>query len=243
MIERYDNAGQSDAQRVLLAEERKRRDNLRRKADQLLARDLTKGKTIFDGNARGRPELALKAAAEKVATGLVDKIYPQLATFSGSFKRADVLKVLQADTLDGLPDSVGPDGLRLFRDHRRPGANWSPTAGRSTPSSHGSRRASSSAKTRTARNSSAISVAHPMAPRLSRSRSCWPERCVAGSPGGLPGGQDHLGHRPAPRADLREPPQVPGSVVPTGGGLRSVADGQRRGQRVAGHHHRRAPRS
>lgn len=115
MIDRYDNAGQSDAQRVLLAEERKRRDNLRRTADRLLARDLTKGKTIFDGTLDDAPELALKAAAEKVVAGLVDKIYPQLATFSGLFKRADVLQVLQADTLDGLPDSVGPDALRLSR--------------------------------------------------------------------------------------------------------------------------------
>lgn len=115
MIERYDNAGQTDAQRVLLAEERKRRDNLRRNADQLLSRDLTKGRTIFDGTVDDAPDLALKAAAEKVVSGLVNKIYPQLVTFSGSFKRADVLQVLQADTLDGLPDSVGPDGLCLFR--------------------------------------------------------------------------------------------------------------------------------
>jgi len=115
MITRYDNPGQSDAQRVLLAEERKRRDNSRRKAEQLLARDVVDGKTIFDGTVSEAPSGDLKAVAMQSVSGLVDKIYPQLGTFEGTYKRSEILEILQADTLDGLPNSVGPNGLGLFR--------------------------------------------------------------------------------------------------------------------------------
>lgn len=115
MISRYDNPGQSDAQRVLLAEERKRRDNARRKVEQLLGRDVTQGKTVFDGTVTDAPGGELKAAAVQVVSGLVDRIYPQLKTFAGTYKKSDVLEILHADTLDGLPTSVGVDGLGLYR--------------------------------------------------------------------------------------------------------------------------------
>ena len=115
MIDRYDNASQSDAQRVLLAEERKRRDRCRKTAEQLLSRDLTTGTTIFDGGTDGAPSGEMRASADRVVSGLLKKIYPNLDLFAGSFKKADVLQILQADSLDGLPESVGPDGLGLFR--------------------------------------------------------------------------------------------------------------------------------
>lgn len=115
MIERYDNPSANDAQKVLLADERKRRDNARRKAEQLIARDVVKGKYVFDGNVHDAPASELKTAAGQVVTGLVEKIYPQLDTFQGTYKKADVLAILQADGLDGLPDAVGPDGLGLFK--------------------------------------------------------------------------------------------------------------------------------
>lgn len=115
MIDRYDNAGQSDAQRVLLAEERKRRDRALKTAEQLLARNITSGTTIFDGNTDDPPSGELRAAADRLVTGLLDKIYPNLDTFAGSYKKAEVLQILQADSLDGLPDHFGPEGLGLFK--------------------------------------------------------------------------------------------------------------------------------
>lgn len=115
MIDRYDNAGQSDAQRVLLAEERKRRDRALKTAEQLLARNITSGTTIFDGNTDDPPSGELRAAADRLITGLLDKIYPNLDTFAGSYKKAEVLQILQADSLDGLPDHFGPEGLGLFK--------------------------------------------------------------------------------------------------------------------------------
>ena len=115
MIDRYDNASQSDAQRVLLAEERKRLDRSRKAAEQLLSRDLTSGTIIFDGGAENAQSGEMRACADRVVSGLLKKIYPNLDLFAGSFKKADVLQILQADSLEGLPESVGPDGLGLFR--------------------------------------------------------------------------------------------------------------------------------
>lgn len=115
MIDRYDNAGQCDAQRVLLAEERKRRDRALKTAEQLLARNITSGTTIFDGNPDDPPSGELRAAADRLVTGLLGKIYPNLDAFAGSYKKAEVLQILQADSLDGLPDHFGPEGLGLFK--------------------------------------------------------------------------------------------------------------------------------
>jgi hypothetical protein len=115
MIDRYDNASQTDALRVLLAEERKRRDRGARAAEQLLARDITSGTTVFDGSAEDAPSGELKPAADRLVTGLLAKIYPNLETFAGTFKKAEVLQILQADTLDGLPEHFGSDGLGLFK--------------------------------------------------------------------------------------------------------------------------------
>jgi len=115
MIERYDNAGQTDPQRGLIAEERKRRDRSLKAAEQLLSRDVTSGKTIFDGNSEDAPSGELRSSATQLVSGLLDKIYPNLDTFAGAFKKAEVLQILQADTLDGLPPHCGPEGLGLFR--------------------------------------------------------------------------------------------------------------------------------
>lgn len=115
MLDRYDNASQNDAQRMLLAEERKRRDRSLKAAEQLLGRDLTVGTTIFDGTTDDAPTGNLRPAADRLVGGLISKIYPQLDAFASTFKRAEVLKILQADSLDGLPDQLGPEGIGVFR--------------------------------------------------------------------------------------------------------------------------------
>lgn len=115
MIERYDNAGQSDAQRVLLAEERKRRDRFAATAEQLLNRDITRGKTVFDGTVEDAPNGDLRPAADRLVVGLLPRIYPSIDTFAGTFSRVEILQILQADSLDGLPERCGPEELGLFK--------------------------------------------------------------------------------------------------------------------------------
>ncbi len=115
MIDRYDNASQTDAHRALLADERKRRDRASSAAAQLLARDITNGITVFDGNVDDAPTGDLRPAADRLVGGLLTKIYPNLSTFACTVKKTEILQVLQADNLDGLPDSFGPEGLGLFK--------------------------------------------------------------------------------------------------------------------------------
>lgn len=115
MIDRHDHAGQNDAVRNLVTEERKRRDRARKAAEQLLERDLAQGTTVFDGNTTEAPTGTLRAAAERLVTELLDKIYPNLDLFAGSYKKAEVLQILQADTLDGIPETFGPEKLGLFK--------------------------------------------------------------------------------------------------------------------------------
>ena len=114
IIDRYDHSSQTDAQRILLAEERKRRDRAMKSAEQLLARDITGGTTVFDGTTDDAPNGELRSSAERLVTSFLDRIYPQLATFAGSFKKSEILKILQADHLDGIPDQFGAEGLGLF---------------------------------------------------------------------------------------------------------------------------------
>ena len=115
MIIRYDNASQTDAQRELLAEERRRRDRHFKTAEVLLTEDVIGGSTVFRGATNQAPPGDLRGSVSRLVTGHLEKIYPQLGAFSGSFKKAEVLQILTADSLDGLPDVAGPEGLRLFR--------------------------------------------------------------------------------------------------------------------------------
>ena len=115
MIERYDNPSQSDAERILLTEERKRQDRMRKSAEQLLYRDVTAGQVVFDGNTDAAPEGNIRSAVEKVIVDLIGKIYPHLGVFGASFKKNEILEILHADSLDGMPEQAGPDGLSLYR--------------------------------------------------------------------------------------------------------------------------------
>ncbi|MFN3256262.1 MAG: BREX system P-loop protein BrxC [Ilumatobacter sp.] len=112
MIERYKNA-QGDAERFLLQEERKRADRGQRRAIQLLSRDITAGTVVFDGSTEAAPDGDLKPAAEKVLSAHLDKIYPRLSEFTATVKRPDAVQVLKADSIAGLPDCCGSEGLAI----------------------------------------------------------------------------------------------------------------------------------
>lgn len=115
MINRHNNASQTDAQRGLLAEERNRRDRTEKTAEHLLARDLTAGTTIFGGVTTEAPPGELRASASRLVSGNLERIYPKLDVFAGSFRKADIFQILQAESLEGIPEIFGNDGLGLFR--------------------------------------------------------------------------------------------------------------------------------
>ncbi|MCQ3808602.1 MAG: BREX system P-loop protein BrxC, partial [Acidimicrobiia bacterium] len=114
MIDRHKN-DQGEAERLLLQEERKRADRHGRTAGQLLARDLTAGTIIFDGTSQEVSDSDLQLGAQKVVAAHLDKIYPRLDEFTATIKRTDPVQVLKADSLAGLPDCCGSDGLSIVK--------------------------------------------------------------------------------------------------------------------------------
>ncbi|MCY3948481.1 MAG: BREX system P-loop protein BrxC, partial [Acidimicrobiaceae bacterium] len=112
MIDRHKN-DQGEAERFLLQEERKRADRHGRTASQLLARDMIGGTVVFGGTSQAAPDGELQPAAQKVITDHLDKIYPRLEEFTAAVKRTDPVQVLKADSLAGLPDCCGADGLNV----------------------------------------------------------------------------------------------------------------------------------
>ncbi len=112
MIDRHKN-DQGEAERFLLQEERKRADRHGRTAGQLLARDLAAGTVVFDGTSQEAPDGELQPVAQKIVTNHLDKIYPRLDEFTATVKRADPVQVLKADSLAGLPDCCGAEGLSV----------------------------------------------------------------------------------------------------------------------------------
>lgn len=112
MIDRHKN-DQGEAERFLLQEERKRADRHGRTAGQLLARDMAAGTAVFDGTTQEAPDGDLPSAAQKVVTTHLGKIYPRLNEFTATVRRTDPVQVLNADSLAGLPDCCGADGLGI----------------------------------------------------------------------------------------------------------------------------------
>ena len=112
MIGRHKN-DQGEAERFLLQEERKRADRHGRTAGQLLARDLVAGTVIFTGTSQEAPDGDLQPVAQKVVASHLDKIYPRLDEFKAAVVRTDPVQVLQADSLAGLPDCCGAEGLSV----------------------------------------------------------------------------------------------------------------------------------
>ena len=112
MIDRHKN-DQGEAERFLLQEERKRADRHGRAAGLLLARDMAAGTVVFDGTTQEAPDGELQSVAQKVVTTHLEKIYPRLNEFTATVKRTDPVQVLNADSLAGLPDCCGADGLGI----------------------------------------------------------------------------------------------------------------------------------
>ena len=112
MIDRHKN-DQGEAERFLLQEERKRADRHGRTAGQLLARDLAAGTVIFGGTSQEAPDGELQSVAQRIVTNHLDKIYPRLDEFTATVTRPDTAQVLRADSLAGLPDCCGAEGLSI----------------------------------------------------------------------------------------------------------------------------------
>jgi hypothetical protein len=116
MLERREGTARDPSEIELLGEERNRLGRLERDAVAKLERDLRAGEVIFQGVAEEAPTSgALRATAEEIVRSRVPSIYPRLDEFSAPVTRKDVLALLQADDLRGLPDYLADGGLGIVR--------------------------------------------------------------------------------------------------------------------------------
>lgn len=115
MVARRDAAVKAAEELELLGEERNRLAANERAAVKRLSDDLVKGQLIFRGNVDDPQGSDLRSAAAEAVRGHVRDIYAQLDHFSAQISRSDVMTVLKADDLRGLPDALGDVGIGLTR--------------------------------------------------------------------------------------------------------------------------------
>jgi hypothetical protein len=115
MIARKDVATKSSSEVELIGEERARLARAERQVAERLGRDLLAGEVIFRGQIDDVEGTDVRVAAQAVVSERLSDIYSQLDHFSASLRGADVLAVLQADDLRGLPDVLGESGIGMTR--------------------------------------------------------------------------------------------------------------------------------
>jgi hypothetical protein len=115
MIARKDVATKSSAEVELIGEERARLARSERQLAERLGRDLLAGQVIFRGQIDDVEGGDVRAAAQAIVAERLGDIYSQLDQFSASLRGPDVLAVLQADDLRGLPDALGEGGIGMTR--------------------------------------------------------------------------------------------------------------------------------
>ena len=115
MIERHNTPHKTPGEVELLGEERSRQARSERLFLDRLQRDLSLGTIVFRGFAADAPEGDVKSAAQRAVGERLGDIYERLSEFAASISTKDVLAVLRADKLDGLPDSLKDDGIGLVK--------------------------------------------------------------------------------------------------------------------------------
>ena len=78
-------------------------------------RDLLAGQVIFRGQIDDVEGTELRATAQAIVAERLGDIYSQFDQFSASLRGADVLAVLQADDLRGLPTPWAKAGIGMTR--------------------------------------------------------------------------------------------------------------------------------
>jgi hypothetical protein len=114
MIRRRDTPTKTATEVELLGEERARGHRNERTALARLTADLLAGQVIFRGTAEDVVGTDLRAVAQSLVSDHLDDIYPQIADFSAAVTRDTALTVLRTPDLRSVPQSLGPDGIRLL---------------------------------------------------------------------------------------------------------------------------------
>lgn len=116
MIARRDTASRSGLDAELIAQEKRRESEWLDKARRGLEADLLKGRTVFRGAEAEVPSGAdVRAVAQRLVQDHLADIYSRLDEFAAGLKSSDPLLVLRDASLDGVPDALGPKGIRLIK--------------------------------------------------------------------------------------------------------------------------------
>jgi hypothetical protein len=115
MIARRDVPTKTPADVELIGEERARLARCERQVAERLGRDLLAGQAIFRGQLDDVEGTDLRGAAQAIVASRLGEIYSQLGQFSVSLRGTDVLAVLQADDLRGLPTTLSEEGIGVTR--------------------------------------------------------------------------------------------------------------------------------
>jgi hypothetical protein len=99
----------------LLYEERKRAERHTRQFQRSLADDLLGGTIVFRGNEQRLEGRDLRPALTGALAAHLTEIYTRLDEWTAPVKKGDVIALIRADDLSGLPDYLGESGLRLVK--------------------------------------------------------------------------------------------------------------------------------
>ena len=115
MISRRESSGRSGTDYELLGEERAKLGRAEERLVRSVGADLLAGWVYFRGVADPVAGKDARSAAHALTSERITAIFPRLATFAAAVKRGDAVVLLQAESLDGLPATMGDEGLGLVR--------------------------------------------------------------------------------------------------------------------------------
>jgi hypothetical protein len=115
MISRRESSARSGTDFELMGEERAKLGRAKERLVRSVGTDLLAGWLFFRGVRDAVSGNDARSAAVSVMSERIPAIFPRLSTFAAPVKRGDALALLRADGLDGLPATLGDDGLGLVR--------------------------------------------------------------------------------------------------------------------------------
>ncbi|WP_120314218.1 BREX system P-loop protein BrxC [Mycolicibacterium monacense] len=117
MIARRDTASRTGLDAELIAQEKRQQFEWEDKARRGLEADLMKGRVVFRGVDAAVPSGSdIRAVTQKfIHDDYLADIYSKLDEFSAVLKASDPLLLIRDSSLDGVPDSLGPSGIRLVK--------------------------------------------------------------------------------------------------------------------------------
>lgn len=115
MIGRRESSSRSGTDFELLGEERTTLARAEERLTRSVGADLLGGSVFFRGVRDAVSGKDARTAAQSLMSERIPAIFPRLSEFAAPVKKGDAVGLLQADSLDGVPPTLGEEGLGLVR--------------------------------------------------------------------------------------------------------------------------------